>query len=292
MGLIQCPVCKNLVSEQAPTCPTCGQPIARLERRVSSTGWVTFNGLTSAFIAVILFVVIGGLIAAAATRPSESELRNALLNTYGPIYGAGVVAEKLGVIKFNYNNYLVYSTLSANLVTQPDQVVAYGYFGKSHAPNPTFDLGWSNREDHVPSEQPVSEPTNTAFNKPVSEELHAAKAIGLPPPSVLSPEEIHGNLRDLFPLIKTEMYNEAIKAARRKHPASDFVGNGCEESSFETKSYVEVRWTYHGTYRCQMRGAILGITRRNFSINVEAQVEIRNGVFESKILGSRYYVDG
>lgn len=80
------------------------------------------------------------------------------------------------------------------------------------------------------------------------------------------------------------MLMAANSAARQKHPASDFVGIGCDQTALTTEAYQEVRWTYYGTYQCQMKGAILGIAKFNFEVRVEGQVNLNNGTFTRSIV--------
>lgn len=269
MSLTNCPTCNHSVSVLAEACPQCGHPIsARRSNQVASSG-----GLFSAFAAIsfVLFVIACGI--AVATKPTETELKNSVLAKYGMVYGAGVIGEKLGVLSFTYQDRVVYSTLSVNVISQPEKVIAYGLFGKVLIPELISPNVGKSEETPRAGPQQSSIPDQVAPSRAPNQTETS-----------LGPEEIRNGLRTVYPLMRDEMLAAAIAAARQKHPASNFVGNGCDQKALTTEAYQEVRWTYYGTYQCQMKGAILGITQFNFEVKVEGQVKLNNGTFVRSIV--------
>ena len=180
MGLITCPTCNNSVSDRAAACPKCGHPISAR----SGNKTVSFGGLLSAFAAIIfvLFVITCGI--AVVTKPTEAMLRKAVLDKYGMVYGAGVVAEKLGVLNFSYQDQLVYSTLSVNIATQPEKVIAYGFLGRVSTPEiiSAGNLGI----EKTPTTPPVSPSIPDSGPNPQMQ---------MPTKNNLGPEEIRNGLR-------------------------------------------------------------------------------------------------
>ena len=57
MGLIKCPACKKKVSEAAPTCPNCGEPI----NSALSSDKVTILCILGVVVIIILAVVAGSV---------------------------------------------------------------------------------------------------------------------------------------------------------------------------------------------------------------------------------------
>lgn len=233
----------------------------------------------SAFFTVLvgLIVVVG--VIGIATKPTENQLRNAVFEKFGIIYGTSVMAEKLGVVDFTYQDRLVFSTLSVSLMSQRDEVVAYGFFNQILVPGLSTDR---------------SRPTQTSSNRtlqgddspatPIIQTQPLSQPPELTSTTVLSSDEIRNGLRTAYPLMKSEMFAAAIDAARQKHPASDFVGSGCVQLSLDTEAFQEVRWSYNGNYQCKMKGAILGISNFDFVVQVKGQVFLKNGTFERSIV--------
>ena len=136
MALISCPICTEEISEQAPTCPHCGHPIAKPPGGKQSPPVIIQNRTASgAGVGLLLILLILGGIIAGVTRPSESALRNALIEKYGLVYGIGVVAERIGFVETRYHDYLVFSSLSIQVGVEPERVVAFGLFGKVFVPD-------------------------------------------------------------------------------------------------------------------------------------------------------------
>ena len=190
MGLITCPTCNNSLSDRAASCPKCGHPISAR----SGNKTVSFGGLLSAFAAIIfvLFVITCGI--GVVTKPTEAMLRKALLDKYGMVYGAGVVAEKLGVLNFSYQDRLVYSTLSVNIATQPEKVIAYGFLGRVSTPE-IISVGNLGIEK-TPTTPPVSPSIPDSGPNPQTQ---------MPTKNNLGPEEIRNGLRTVYPMMKSEM---------------------------------------------------------------------------------------
>lgn len=295
MGLITCPICNNPVSQAAPTCPTCGHPIAPPPQK-SSAPVVNVRSSAAGGIGVVFLVLcLVGVIAAVVTKPSEAALRNALLEKYGLLYGAGAVAEKFGVLNFKYNDYYVCSTLSVNLVTQPEETIAYGFFGKTVIPNVPLSMNSANATSSravEPSLVPVSQPETTSAppDQPVIRRDEQNNPQAAPVPTVRpAPQENPstppsanqiGNLRN-------EMLNASVAAARQKHPASNFVGNGCSELAFEFVNATGNATQYAGVYRCIMKGAILGLSQYDFRVRVAGETRFQNGGFVNRITASQ-----
>jgi hypothetical protein len=294
MGLITCPICNNPVSQAAPTCPTCGHPIAPPPRK-SSAPVVNVRSSAGGIGVVFLVLCLVGVIVAVVTKPSEASLRNALLEKYGLLYGAGAVAEKFGVLNFKYSDYFVCSTLSVNLVTQPDQTIAYGFFGKTVIPNVPLSMNSANPTSSrsvEPSSVPVSQPetANPPPDQPVirRDEQNNPQTATVPTsipapqenPSTPPPANQIGNLRG-------EMLNASVAAARQKHPASNFVGNGCSELTFEFVNATGNATQYVGIYRCTMKGAVLGLSQYDFRVRVAGEMHFQNGSFGNRITSSQ-----
>ena len=141
MTLILCSVCGRDVSADASICPNCGHPITKKARRAFGV-----------FVLLVTSILVVAALAAMTTKPSESALRNALVEKYGLIYGAGAVAEHYGLLKLRYNDHFLYSSLSVSLIGTPEQTVAYGYFGKTVVADiPPLGLGGN---DFSPSPTP------------------------------------------------------------------------------------------------------------------------------------------
>jgi hypothetical protein len=132
MALISCPVCDKDVSERAPACPHCGHPIAQESQTAKSEKVIIEKKASSGCLVplfLLLLLLAGICLVAVVTKPNEFALKNALLKKYGLIYGAGVVAEKFGLLDIRYNDHLVYSSISVQIIGQNEQTVAYGVFG-------------------------------------------------------------------------------------------------------------------------------------------------------------------
>src|SRR5689334_11089527 len=60
MNIIKCPVCGNNVSDEAPVCPHCGQPIKPLVIEQTSKKWKTIKLVSWSVFLVGFFSMIGG----------------------------------------------------------------------------------------------------------------------------------------------------------------------------------------------------------------------------------------
>ena len=61
MALVICPDCGNELSDQAPACPKCGRPTARAAAPASKTTLTKPAGCFLQLLAIVVFVVGGGL---------------------------------------------------------------------------------------------------------------------------------------------------------------------------------------------------------------------------------------
>jgi hypothetical protein len=130
MTLIPCPTCSKEISSQASTCPNCGHPVAQGTTHQPRTSRSGVIGL------LIVLLLIG--IAAAVTKPSESAMKEALLEKHGLHYSVGAIAENVGLVEMKYHDYLIFSTLTVEILLQPERTAAYGVFGKTFVSDTTL----------------------------------------------------------------------------------------------------------------------------------------------------------
>ena len=172
MALIFCPICSNKVSEQAPACPHCGHPIARQtalsqpqklvieERKAGSSGFGVLSGGCLTFILILLVIVA---LAAVATKPTESALKNSLAAKYGWLFQVGsTLGQNLGLVNFAYHDYLFFSTLTIQVIGEPERTAAFGVFGQVITPGEIPQP----RRSEVPKQSPADAPANTYIPGP------------------------------------------------------------------------------------------------------------------------------
>jgi hypothetical protein len=128
MALIACPECKADVSSSATQCPKCGYPIAGRATpglgAVPRPGSRGFGGLLFLILLVIAGVVLG------VTNPDEPRFR-AELSGQIPGFGIGAgIGEIIGTAKYNYNNYVLFSTMSVVGVDGKERTIAHGFLGR------------------------------------------------------------------------------------------------------------------------------------------------------------------
>jgi len=79
---------------------------------------------------LILLAVVAG-VAAAATKPDEAALRNAVVAKHGVGFGIGAaIGETIGTAKYTYHDYILFSTLTMHGIGGSERTLATGYFGQ------------------------------------------------------------------------------------------------------------------------------------------------------------------
>jgi hypothetical protein len=128
MALIACPECKAEVSSSAPQCPKCGYPIAgRSSPRPGAVPKPGPRGL-GWLLLLILLVIVGVVLG--LTNPDEPRFRTELSGKI-PGFGIGAgIGEFIGTAKYNYNNYLFFSTMSVVGMDGKERTIARGFLGQ------------------------------------------------------------------------------------------------------------------------------------------------------------------
>ena len=62
MSLIKCRACGKDVSENAPTCPNCGEPINRKEAKKLSSGGIDFKDPVHIIGLIIAILIVAGVV--------------------------------------------------------------------------------------------------------------------------------------------------------------------------------------------------------------------------------------
>jgi zinc-ribbon domain len=133
MALISCPTCGKEVSQLAPACPHCGQPIAGSVREAPPQTIVIQQPKSGGFrvgcgLPVVL-VVLAGIIAA-ATKPDQAAMQKAIVEKHGIGFGIGAaIGQAIGTSKITYNDYLLFSTATIEGIGGAKSTIATGYFG-------------------------------------------------------------------------------------------------------------------------------------------------------------------
>jgi hypothetical protein len=140
MALIPCPACGKEVSKQAPTCPHCGHPIATPVRETLPQTIVVERprpgGSGTGCALLILLVVIAGIVAA-ATKPDEVAMKKAIVEKHGIGFAIGAtIGEAIGTAKYAYNDYFLFSTMTAEGIGGAKRTIATGYFGHVNVSGP------------------------------------------------------------------------------------------------------------------------------------------------------------
>ncbi len=296
MPLIACPICTKDVSAVAPACPNCGHPISKGASKPSRPV-VTGTGLFSATVSVLFLLVVFATIIAAVSKPNESALRNALIEKYGLIYGAGVVAEKLGLLNVQYHDYIVFSRLSVEIPFDSERTVAYGIYGKTIVPDGPVSFGSNERQTSRPTE-PINNGTiqmQPAFNEnpPVQPPPPPPKQRSMPN-VVEQPQYSEQQLRQGLQLarqtlISTEMRDKASSVLSDRHPFSRIEQcNDPNIQSFNTSLYGE---EIVGVYTCRMRGTITGKNTFIVTVRVKGAITFQNGTFIRQVVDANVIAD-
>lgn len=138
MPLIPCPACGKSVSQQAPTCPQCGHPIAATpHEKPPQTVYVQQpkSGGSGCVLFLFLALIGGGI--ATATKPDEAAMKRAIVAKYGVGFGVGAaIGEAIGTAKYTYHDYLIFSTMTAEGIGGARRTIATGYFGHVNVTGP------------------------------------------------------------------------------------------------------------------------------------------------------------
>lgn len=285
MGLISCPICTKEISAAAVACPNCGHPVSKSVSKPLKPV-VTGGGLFGAFATVLFLLVVLAAIAAAVTKPNESALRGALTEKYGLIYGAGAVAEKLGLLNVQYHDYLLFSSLSVQVPFDAERTVAYGIFGKTILPDVQISFG-----------------SNQAKNDRTVPALNENSSIQQPPPqkgastpvivdrSQYSEEQLRRGLQQARQaLLSNEMHSKASNLMSGRHPFSNIEQcNDPNIQSFNTSLYGE---EIVGVYTCRMRGKISGKDTFIITVRIRGAITFQNDTFVRQIVGADVITDG
>ncbi|HEU0046074.1 MAG TPA: hypothetical protein VFQ43_00550 [Nitrososphaera sp.] len=238
--------------------------------------------------ALLLVIAIIGIV----SKPNESALRNSLVEKYGLIYGAGVIAENLGLLKLRYNDYFIFSTMSGEVGIE-NRTVAFGFFGKAFVPEPELpklpaasavrsgqpEYGSSSgNHNTVLSGPPPDNPTSLASNE--SSQSRQPKWTN---------EELQRGLVGAHQVLLQEMSNEAGRSFQNRHPFSRIeecdqpTTNATSQPSFGEETVV--------VFRCRMRGTITGKNIFNVVVRVRGTISFEKDTFVRRILGAEVLSD-
>jgi hypothetical protein len=236
------------------------------------------------------------VIIAAASKPNESALRNALTEKYGLIYGAGVVAEKFGLLNVQYHDYIVFSRLSVQIPLDSERTIAYGIFGKTILPDVQVSFG-SNHAKTPRSTEPTNDgtvQTQPAFNEnPFAQPPLPQNPISTPiiveQPQYSEQQMQQGLQLARQTLISNEMRDTASNVFSGRHPLSR-IEQPCNPNIqlSNTSLYGE---QIIGVYTCRMRGTIAGKDTFIVSVKIRGAVTFQNRTFVRQIVDSEVISD-
>ncbi|HEV7644501.1 MAG TPA: zinc ribbon domain-containing protein [Pyrinomonadaceae bacterium] len=279
MALISCPICAKDVSAQAPSCPNCGHPIAQttnnpqpiiIEKRMSRA-W----GLLILLLAVIT-------VAAALTKPSESVLKNALVEKYPLLYGIGFVEEKIGLGNMKYHDYLIFSTFSVDLIGEPERTVAFGLFGKTIVPDASSSLNQNQQTTLTSAPNLTNPPPSLAASNSAARNETIKPAVAATTQPVLSDDQVRQGIQNIRVVLSNEMAQRASDTCRARHPFSRIENfePPVMDSSNQSLSGEEMT----GIYVCHMRGTLAGKNTPLVTVKIQGVIAFLNGVFIHKII--------
>jgi hypothetical protein len=85
---------------------------------------------------LLVIVVIVGIVAA-VTKPDEVTMRKAINERRGAGFALGAaLGSAIGTVKYEYNDRLLYATITAEDLTGMKGTIATGYFGHVHVSDP------------------------------------------------------------------------------------------------------------------------------------------------------------
>jgi hypothetical protein len=299
MQLISCPVCSKAVSSDAPACPGCGHPIAA--KATPKTVIIT-RGTGALGVLLVLLMLLGGL--AAFTKPNESELRSELERKYGLVYGAGVVADVLGLVQLNYNDYVVFSTMSIKTDFSSEQTVATGIFGRILLSDSTWvtrrrsvtappaTTGSTYSQPSISLTEPVAAPSvqpveTRPVNRPEPARVYSAANTQTVPE--YTPEQMMQGVATARQTLLGDMSIAARNVMNNRHPLSSI--EHCEQptiNSYDQSMYGE---GITAAYPCRMRGTVTGENVFHIVVRVHAEIRFDNGTFVRRIKSTDVPVD-
>lgn len=301
MGLISCPVCAKAISAEAPTCPNCGHPIAKRQTDKPSHSIIIHNSrrspIISAFVGLILLAGMFVFLLA-LTKPSESDLRKALQEKYGIVYGVGEVAEKIGLVNFQYNDYVVFSSLSTTIPGDVERTLVFGFLGKTMVPDAplSFESGRTSRPSIDKSsnnkeivETNVEELTTDVPPIPTTH-IPANSSKTTYTDHVYSEEQMLQGLQHARQLlIANEMRQKATDTFTSRHPLSRI--EQCDEPNVQSFNQSLFGEEIVAIYPCHMRGKITGKNLFFVTVRVRGTITFSDGIFIRRVVSADILVD-